>query len=127
MKNKFFPILFCLLLFGCSFFSSVEKENLTPIKFPSKNNSVLTLQDYFSQESETQRKRACQLWMSRNCQHVFAGHTTCLIQKLNHQSEMKTCSENYVASCQNLNSKPEYCEPESDGEKFYSNTYRLNL
>lgn len=126
MKNKFFPILFCLFLFGCSSFPPLEKENLTSINL-NGNNSVLTLQDYFSQESETQRKRTCQLWMNRHCQHVFSGRTTCLIQKLNRQSAVKSCSENYVASCQNLNSKPEYCEPESDGEKFYSHAYRLNL
>lgn len=86
--------------------------------------------DYFAIEPEIKRRRDCQLWMNRNCQHVFTGRTTCIIQKLSSsrgQTTKRECVEDFRAMCQNINTKPEYCEPESDGVDFSSKAYKLKL
>lgn len=124
--KKIFLFLFCL--FSCSTF--IPEQNPAPINSVEKENTQFNLIDYFNLELELKIKRDCQLWMNRNCQHAFTGRTTCVIQKLSSsrgQTTKRVCMEDFRAMCQNINAKPEYCEPESDGVDFSSKAYKLPM
>lgn len=79
-------------------------------------------------ELERNRKVTCEIWMGQNCKHTLVSRTNCSTQTTyawgRHHSKTE-CFENYKATCQKMETKPEYCAPESTGTEFFSNAYQL--